>query len=178
MIFVAGIHGAGKTTFCLELSNILGVPHFSASGLIKIWRKKNSWANDKLVNQIDENQEALLCSVKELNKINPLIILDGHFVLLNSSKEIVCVEQKIFKELGIKGVILIESQPDVVASRLQMRDETKWDINLIKKIMQEERSQAYKFSSAMGIPCLIEKGDGGSLNKDFLASTIATWINC
>lgn len=65
VIFVCGVHGVGKTTFCQRLAKTLNIPHFSASALI---REKASYAvseksGDKQVKDIDANQVILLDNV-------------------------------------------------------------------------------------------------------------------
>ncbi len=177
MIFVAGIQGAGKTTFCRALSEVLDIPNFSASELIKSWRKTYTWENEKAVHQIDENQTALICSVHELKKLKPTFIVDGHFVLLDSSLKYVNVEFSIFDKLEIRGIILIESSPDIVAMRLKSRDKTNWDVGLIQKIMMAERKRALEYSKYSGVPCVIKQNDEEIKIEGSLLYETLSWKN-
>lgn len=159
VIFVAGIHGSGKTTFCTGLSKAIGVPTHSASTLIKTWIKDQSWSEDKRARQIRENQQALISAVNAVKCHTPFFILDGHFVLLGSDGSATNIDSKVFDELQITGTILIQSAPEIVAERLTSRDRATWRIPLIVELMNAEREQAIKYCLSRGIPYIIRDGD-------------------
>ena len=52
IIFVAGIHGVGKTYLCQRLKESMGVDHFSASQLISEFKGEKSNSTDKGVERI------------------------------------------------------------------------------------------------------------------------------
>ena len=59
MVFIGGVHGAGKTRFCQEASNLIGLPSYSASTLISD-RKGMIFPASKNIQGIDENQLFLI----------------------------------------------------------------------------------------------------------------------
>lgn len=85
MIFISGVHGAGKSYFCKEVKNQLKLNAYSASKLI-VDLKKEEFAKDKLIPDIDENQVCLLTAIDGLNESEEQYLLDGHFCLLVSGK--------------------------------------------------------------------------------------------
>ncbi len=62
-IFVAGSYGVGKSTLCNDLSNVLGVPAYSADDLISNVNDEKYGAN-KAVQNKDQNQDILAIEVK------------------------------------------------------------------------------------------------------------------
>lgn len=169
MIFVAGIHGSGKTTFCSGLSKALGVCTYSASTLIKEWSKDQSWSEDKRARQIRENQSALISAVNAVKRHTPFFILDGHFVLLSSDGSATNIDSKVFDELQITGTILVQSTPEIVVERLNLRDRATWGIPQIVELMNAERGQAIKYCKSREIPYVIRNGDTPlDMDDDFL----------
>lgn len=123
-VFVAGIHGVGKTYLCESFSSRAAIPHRSASALIKSQRQRVDWGKDKLVSGIDENQQALVTAVGECLSENADLLLDGHFVLKDASSNFIKLAPSIFTSLAITAIVLIEHTPTVIASRLSERDGT------------------------------------------------------
>jgi adenylate kinase len=58
IIFVGGIHGVGKGTFCRKISDSFQVEWFSASDLLK-WSEISTKENKKVAD-FDETQQRLL----------------------------------------------------------------------------------------------------------------------
>ena len=50
--FIGGIHGVGKTTFCKLLTERIGYLHYSASSLIKEYKKRNGKLTAKDLKEI------------------------------------------------------------------------------------------------------------------------------
>ena len=59
MIFISGVHGVGKTFFCDRVREATGIESYSASKLIT-QKKHSEFAKDKLIPDIDENQQYLI----------------------------------------------------------------------------------------------------------------------
>ncbi|EIU1446430.1 TPA: ATP-binding protein [Pseudomonas aeruginosa] len=175
MLFVSGIHGSGKTTFCAGLSEALGIPTYSASALIKAWRKSQSWSEDKKASQINVNQHALISAVAEVKQRVPFFILDGHFVLLSSDGLATNVDFTVFDKLGITGIILVQSPPETVAERLNARDMTTWEVPLIVELMNAEKEQAVKYSLSRGKPFILQNGDMPLDMDDGFLYEVSTW---
>lgn len=64
------------------LKEKLNIQSYSASQLIAE-RKEETFSKNKLVSDIDDNQNALTTAVAELRRKNVEFIIDGHFCLLN-----------------------------------------------------------------------------------------------
>ncbi|MGA4472567.1 ATP-binding protein [Ectopseudomonas chengduensis] len=150
-VFVAGIHGVGKTYICQQYSQNSGVTHESASGLIRKERALAEWSKDKRVTAIDDNQAALKVAVQRIKSEGRPLLLDGHFVLINSNSEITPINASVFKELNLTGVILIEASPEVITSRLSSRDTSKSAID-IDLFLQAERAQAEFVCKTLELP--------------------------
>ncbi|MBU3059877.1 ATP-binding protein [Pseudomonas indica] len=154
-IFVAGVHGVGKTYLASQLPANLGLMHTSASKLIKDERALPSWGVDKRVSDVEANQVALATAVTRYNKAGTRLILDGHFVLLNPQGEFSRLGTEVFKALSLESVILLEADAHTIAIRIRERDGREANIDHIAKFIAEERSQAQMVCNELEIPLLI-----------------------
>ncbi len=102
MIFISGIHGVGKSYFCDKVKAELGIDTFSASKLISE-RKHAGFSSNKLIPDIDENQQYLLLAVSELNAVNTDYLLDGHLCLLNAEGKVTRIPSETFTALKPKN---------------------------------------------------------------------------
>jgi len=154
-IFVAGIHGVGKTYLASRLPTTLGLVHTSASKLIKEECAMPNWGTDKRVLNADTNQLVLAAAVKRYNTAGTRLLLDGHFVLLNDQAEFLLLGTEVFKSLNLDGVILLETDPHTIASRIYERDSREVDIDHLVEFMKTERSQAQMVCDELQIPLII-----------------------
>ena len=154
-IFIAGIHGVGKTYLASRLPAGTGLLHTSASKLIKEELALPDWNPDKRVSDVNKNQVALAKAVARHNSKGAALLLDGHFVLLDTVGDFVLLGADVFKTLNLRGVVLIEADPKVVEVRVQNRDGLGRNSEWLKAFMQEERAQAEAVCSELGIPLLI-----------------------
>lgn len=104
MIFISGVHGVGKSYFCDIVKESLGINTYTASSLIAD-EKKQYFSSDKLSVDIEDNQYHLLNAVKRLESAGNKYILDGHFCLLNSKKEIVRIGIDTFLNLQLQAIV-------------------------------------------------------------------------
>jgi len=79
MIFISGVHGVGKSYFCNKVKEELGINTFSASKLISE-HKHAEFSRDKLIPDIDHNQQYLLMAIRDLNAVGSDYLLDGSSV--------------------------------------------------------------------------------------------------
>lgn len=154
-IFVAGIHGVGKTYLASRLPEGSALLHTSASKLIKEERALPDWNPDKRVSEVDENQVALANAVARHNANGTALLLDGHFVLLNTAGEFVQLGAEVFKTLNLSAVLLIEADPKVVEIRVQNRDDLRRDSEWLATFMRKERAQAEAVCGALDAPLRI-----------------------
>lgn len=150
-VFVAGVHGVGKSYLCQHYASAFPVVHESASRLIRKEHAQANWSADKKVVDIDDNQVALCNAVQRITSEGASLLLDGHFVLINQISEFVPLGAVVFADLDLSGVVLLEAGPALIASRLSGRDSSKSavDINLF---LQAERAHAKAVCDALGIP--------------------------
>ncbi|OLU12789.1 hypothetical protein BVH01_20650 [Pseudomonas sp. PA1(2017)] len=91
-VFVAGVHGVGKSYLCQQYALEYGVLHESSSGLIRQELSLAQWSADKKVKNVDANQLALRSAVNRINHQGLSLLLDGHFVLISSGSELIRLE--------------------------------------------------------------------------------------
>ncbi len=156
-VFVAGVHGVGKTYLASRLPVTLGLMHTSASKLIKEERAMPNWGVDKRVSDVDGNQTALAAAVQRHNAVGTRLLLDGHFVLLNSQEEFSLLGTEVFKSLNLDGVVLLEADPNVIAMRIRERDGRQAGIDHLIEFITAERSQAQMVCVELGISLIILK---------------------
>lgn len=154
-IFVAGIHGVGKTYLAKRLPSDSGLMHTSASTLIKEELALPEWTPDKRVADVDENQVALAKAVARHNAGGTALLLDGHFVLLGRDGQFVPLGVDVFKALNLSAIVLIEALPDVVAGRVTLRDELHRDPVWLTDFMAQERTQAELVCADLKLPLTV-----------------------
>jgi adenylate kinase len=154
-IFVAGVHGVGKTYLASRLPPQFDVMSTSASKLIKEELATANWDSGKRVADVDGNQVALARSVKRHNSEGRRLLIDGHFVLLNSRGEWVRLEASVFRALDLSGVVLIEADPMVIAARIGERDGREMDIEQVRQFVVAERTQGQLVCQELGLPLIV-----------------------
>ena len=154
VVFVAGVHGVGKTYLCERFAAHSGIRHSSASALIKEERKSANWESNKLVSDIDSNQIALTAAVKRITADSKKLLLDGHFVLKNANGELAAIHADTFKDLNLSAVLLIESDAETVRQRLLSRDSNAMAGD-IADFLRTERERAISFSELLVVPLMI-----------------------
>jgi len=113
-LFVGGVHAVGKTFVLKPVCGSLGLRHATASQLIREQRGLANWTVSRQVDEIDENQRALVAAIRRLELGNEKVVLDGHFVLRRAPN----VHEKIgidtFAQLMFKAAILRKRRPSTV----------------------------------------------------------------
>ncbi|WP_338946726.1 AAA family ATPase [Fusobacterium canifelinum] len=146
IIFIAGIHGVGKTTFCkkYELKNV-----YTASELIKNYKI----IDGKLTKNIFENQDILIEAISQIKEEK--IYLDGHLCLLDFSGKIKELPLELYKKLNILEIILLISTPFKIQERLNKRDKTIYNVELLKKFQEKEIERAKYIAQELNIKLTI-----------------------
>ncbi|MBD2096231.1 AAA family ATPase [Trichocoleus sp. FACHB-591] len=151
VIFVGGVHGVGKTTFCKALKAQLDVQHFSASDLIAR-EKKEQYFQDKRVQNIDENQDVLVTALNKYLKDETWYLLDGHFCLLSKDGEITKIPDSTYEGINPCAIILLFDRPENIYDRLSERDNITYDLALLHSFQEQEIDYAKYISNKLGIP--------------------------
>jgi adenylate kinase len=154
-IFLAGIHGVGKTFLAAQLPRELGITHTSASKLIREELARPNWGTDKRVGDVDSNQIALVQAVRRHNENGARLLLDGHFVLLDSVGNYVYLEVGVFRSLNLQAAVLLEAPPDIIAERIHLRDGREVAIADIERFAEAERIHAKDVCDCLGIDLVV-----------------------
>lgn len=153
IIFVGGVHGIGKTTFCQKLLQRLGVEHFSASDLIKRINKSEHAVN-KHTNDISGNQEILIEAISTYIPHNSCCLLDGHFCLLDSSGTVINVPRSTFRLLAARAFIVLQDNPQEIAMRIRKRDGDAPAISTIADFQTQELRYSKQVAKLLNTPYL------------------------
>jgi adenylate kinase len=170
VIFIAGVHGAGKGTLAEQVSKKTGINVFTASGLITA-RKQAPVDHQKNVIDAKENQEYLVSAVLEKAETHELFILDGHFSLW-SRQSILPIPISVFQRLPIRGIVLVEESSEIVMSRLVERDGSSKTIEQISKALKQEKEHSILVQKKLGIPMLIVNSDQSCQVSNWIQSNI------
>jgi adenylate kinase len=155
VLFVAGIHGVGKTTICESISRKLEVAHFSASQLIVKEQTSAIEENTKLVTNLKGNQRLLLQGIAKLANQNHLI-LDGHFTMRRKSDECLeLIDVGVFQEINLVAIIVYIDNVERIARRMLERDGYVCAVEQLKEHQNTELAQAKFVASALRIPLTI-----------------------
>ena len=157
VVFVAGVHGVGKSTLCGSLGETLGLMHLSAGDVIKSEIKAAQVAS-KRVKDVTGNQNALLNGLIRVDCTNTLI-LDGHFTLLDKDCCITNIEKSVFERINLIGVIVVEDKPEKIRERLMLRDSTDVDVSFIEEHQLCEIANGKNVCEELNIPMLISSLD-------------------
>lgn len=149
IIFVGGVHGVGKTTFCNKLSKETRLNHYSCSDLI--YKFKEFDLKNKLTKNISTNQNILKSSINKYLSKETNYILDGHFCLIDENHNICRIPEKTFLELPISKIIILTNAPDIICSNLEKRDGKGYSIELINRFQTEEIAYANYISNLLKI---------------------------
>jgi len=150
VLFVAGVHGVGKSTLCENFSKTKNVMFRSAGKLIAEAKKIESLT--KTVADVDGNQNLLVNQVRRIRDTGSPLILDGHFAVFNTKLKPVPVASSVFSDLGVDGVILITDRPDDIANRLASRDGKSIDISAIAALQKVEEIRAKQVAKELCVP--------------------------
>ncbi|MCT4664831.1 MAG: ATP-binding protein [Flavobacteriales bacterium] len=167
IIFIAGIHGVGKTTLCNEIADITNYKTVSASELLKRLNEVDL-KKDKTVVDVEKNQEKLLIAVDRfLNKEN-LVLLDGHFCLLKDSLHIEKIDVAVFEKLNMRKIFVLKDNPKLIRKRLLSRDENKYSVEFLDDFQKKEIEHAKNIAARLNIPIeIINKSDEHNFIKNF-----------
>lgn len=150
IIFIAGVHGVGKSFLCKKYATKHNILHKSASQLIKEF-DSNSVSVNKQTKDINKNQEILIQAVNSIHEQNKSMLLDGHFILINTAGNLTSIDALVFKNLNIDGIVLIENFPNIIEARLSDRDRGQVSYD-IKRMLALEKEQALFVANLYSIP--------------------------
>lgn len=153
VIFIAGVHGVGKTFLCNQILNKFSLKTYSASELIE-GLKNEEFKNNKKIKDINSNQHFLLEAVNSIRKKEKVFILDGHFCLLNNKGEITRIPKETFLKISPNAIIILYDTSDNINKRLIKRDNVIYDVNLIESFQEEELKYSLEIAQILQVPYL------------------------
>ncbi len=154
-VFVAGVHGAGKTFATKPACQKLGLVHATASQLIKEERDQTTWDAAKTVSDVDQNQAALISAARRIRESGVKLVLDGHFVLRREPGNHQRLPVEVFKALNCSSVLLIRSPVPVLLERLKARQDTSWSAAELTAFSNAEDAHGAEVAKTLGIPLKI-----------------------
>ena len=168
VVFVGGVHGSGKSTLSRLLAEIVPAAHVTAGALIREASAPGYvvtvGAQDKAVPNVDENQAVLLRGLRAYRDRTPrdgrLLLLDGHFTLLDAQGQVVEVSSDVFKAIAPVAVLLVEANARMVHERLAARATDAPSLEIIERLAERERRRATATSEGLGVPLWTLAGDG------------------
>ncbi|RXZ36091.1 AAA family ATPase [Oxalobacteraceae bacterium CAVE-383] len=153
-LFVGGVHAVGKTFALKTACEDLGLRHLTASQLIKEQRGLSNWTATRQVDDIDENQNALVAAVRRLERGGEILVLDGHFVLRKTLGVHEKIGMEIFSQINVQGIILLEAPIELVVDRLRQRGDETWEPSEVELFAQRELEHAEAVSKILGVRLL------------------------
>jgi adenylate kinase len=170
IVFVGGVHGAGKTTICRLIAEAYPAVHVTAGALIReavdAGHIVTVGAQDKAVPDVDANQAVLLTALEVYRTRTAedvrLLLLDGHFSLTDAGGTLVDVPLAVFREIGPCAVLLVETDPATVHQRLAVRAVDAPSPETIARMGSRERECAATIADALDIPIWVVGGDGSA----------------
>lgn len=179
LIFVAGVHGVGKSTFCNELiSRQSSLNHLSASKLISDF-KVNAFTQLKQVPEISSNQDVLISAYQNYEHSKPVTLLDGHFCLFNAFFVPKAISMRVFSKLKVKLIILLTAEPETILLRVKIRDKNRLSKENITQLQEMESQTAKAVSTFLSVPLLTfsEKQLSGDMEVS-LSTTMEVLAKC
>ena len=151
-IFVAGVHGSGKTFATKPACENLGLVYATASQLIKEERGRASWDVTKMVSEVDQNQAALISAARRIEESGVRLVIDGHFVLRRAPGVHERLSVDVFRALGCSSVLLIRSPVSVLQQRLHARQDLSWSEAELFDFSKAEDAHSAEVAGVLGIP--------------------------
>lgn len=171
IIFVGGVHGAGKSSICNEIIQKTDFLHIIASDII---RTTSEEIKSKIVRNISKNQSLLLEGLKKVINSQKKYILDGHFCLRNKQNLIEKLPLTVFKQISPIGLILIKSNATSIVKRLQKRDNLQYNNDFINNWQRIELEHAKYISESLNIYLEIFENDNNKFDYDKLKKKIVS----
>ena len=171
VIFVAGIHAVGKSTACKVVSGEFGIPHFTASQIIRDEKSSAVSANSKLVADVVDNQRLLIQGVSRRLEEGHFL-LDGHFTMRRQSDgDIEAIHVDVFRELCVESVVLFTDHPEEIAKRMHTRDGVLHPVEMFRAHQEAEIAHAKHVANTLGLPIVSLQ----AFDTESMVNVIASW---
>src|SRR5690554_390724 len=160
VIFIAGVHGSGKSTLCGALASKGEELHRSAGQIIREADEKALSDETKAVPDIDHTQKLLVAGVNRIRNRSRNLLLDGHFALINCSGDVEPIALEVFKALALDRIVLVHDSPIEIRNRLISRDKAALAVSTIAELQLLEVKTAEAVAKTLEIPLIhVASGD-------------------
>lgn len=157
LIFIGGIHGAGKGTICRKVCEQTDLVHITASEVLK-WREISDVENKKVMN-IPDTQIRLIEGLKKIKKEKGNYLLDGHFCLFNSESDVEKIQIETFELIAPKLVAVVVTKIKTIQKRLRSRDNTSYSPKTLEYMQSMEVCHAAHVASTLNVPFIEIRND-------------------
>ena len=138
-------------SMCADAAQRVGATHLVASTLIREAKQEAIAAASKRAADVPGNQELLLKRFFERTSTNSgVVLLDGHYTILNAQGEPVRLEADLFAALGVSTFLCIRGDAEAIASRLAARDDHGPSVQDVAIHQQVELDQAARVARQQG----------------------------
>ncbi|GAA0878972.1 hypothetical protein GCM10009119_19400 [Algoriphagus jejuensis] len=158
IIFLGGIHGVGKGTFCSKVKELLDIEHLSASELLR-WAEVNAEPRNKLVADIPSMQGRLILGLHQRVEPTRKYLLDGHFCLFDSKGKVELVPFDTFSKIDPILISVLTAEPEAIVRRLTERDGKAYDLQVIRQMQEEEITYGKWVAGKLNKPFLVMERD-------------------
>lgn len=185
IVFVGGIHGAGKTTLGRRVAELLGMEHLTAGALIRAAATSSevlsTGIGGKAVLDIDANQDRLLRGLRahrsRRRSDRAGILMDGHFCLIDANQEVAAIPHAVFEAMCPTALVLVEADVATVAHRLAARDGEALPADIVGLLTVREVAHATAVASRLQVPLYRVRGDMDTESAaTLLASRLASHV--
>lgn len=152
-IFLCGVHGVGKSTVASRLKKFIDIQTLSVSDLIR--RAGKELNTSKNTDNIQQNQDLWKNELLKLDINESILLLDGHFCLLDVAKNRTPLPFSTFEGTNMIKIIFIKNDPIIIRERLLKRDSQAYSIELLEDLQDCEQKQALKYSAENNIDLFI-----------------------
>jgi adenylate kinase len=166
IVFLGGIHGAGKGSLCEKVCNELNLIHLSASEVLK-WEEISEKEN-KVVKDIILTQNRLITNLRQIVRKNEKYILDGHYCLFNKDNIPEKIDLDTFRKLNPFAFIIVVDEVVEIKRRLENRDKREYDYELLVNFQELELEYSKELAVKLNKPHLILKSEEKDYFKTFL----------
>lgn len=166
IIFIGGIHGVGKGTYCKGVSKQYAIEHLTCSSVLK-WRPENVECV-KAVKDVNRNQDQLILNLSKIVQENKKYLLDGHFSLLKADYSIEKISLDVFSDIHPVAITVLTEDINTICQRLELRDKNKYNSDLLNTMQEIEIEHANWVARKLNIPFFEIHNVGDKEFKEYL----------
>lgn len=172
-IFIAWVHGVGKTTLCKKIAN-QQIIHIQASQLLWNTKTQQTLNNKPNIDELRLQWSLIISKLKIEKQKAKITLFEWHFALY-SNNWIVRVDETVFEQIGIHSIVLLTDKAEQIHSRLISRDPNAPNIKYIKYLQQIEVEHAKYVASKLNIEYIVK--DISTIECDWLLKQIWWGVN-